>query len=334
MDIKQNETASSRGDPRRRRRVKRLKKMIIAGILTLIIVPSVLCAVFAVRTMQLQRQLDRLQQAALSDVAQAGEPAETSLKAESPVQTETTATVRSENAAAAKPAADAQTVSNNAPVTADALTDAGTGRKVYLTFDDGPSRETDEILDVLEKYRVKATFFVVAKTDRQYDGVYRRIVSDGHTLGMHSYSHNYATLYASADSFQQDLDKLQNFLYDKTGVSSRYYRFPGGSSNAISRLDIRSLIQVLQARGIEYYDWNVSAGDAASHESAKQIVDTTLQEIAQWQGSCIVLLHDADDKKTTVEALPKLIEGIQAMDDTELLPLTEDTVPIHHKLEK
>lgn len=109
-------------------------------------------------------------------------------------------------------------------------------RKVYLTFDDGPSGNTGEILDILAEYDVKATFFVVGKEEEKYQPLYKRIVEEGHTLAMHSYSHKYDEIYQSKESFAADLSKLQEFLYDTTGVWCRYCRFPGGSSNTVSRV--------------------------------------------------------------------------------------------------
>ena len=104
-------------------------------------------------------------------------------------------------------------------------------KKVYLTFDDGPSDHTDEILDILKKNKVRATFFVVGKETEHAKKMYRRIILEGHTLGMHSYSHNYDQIYASVGAFSKDLMKLQKYLYDLTEVKSYIYRFPGGSSN-------------------------------------------------------------------------------------------------------
>ncbi|MGN0311390.1 MAG: polysaccharide deacetylase family protein, partial [Lachnospiraceae bacterium] len=100
----------------------------------------------------------------------------------------------------------------------------------YLTFDDGPSNHSEQLLDLLEEEGVKATFFVVAKEDVESERIYQRIVRDGHGLGLHSYSHVYEKIYSSPELFQEDLWKLKTFLYHKTGVSCNIYRFPGGSS--------------------------------------------------------------------------------------------------------
>lgn len=201
-------------------------------------------------------------------------------------------------------------------------------RKVYLTFDDGPSANTDKILDILDEYGVKATFFVVGKDG--YNDQYRRIVEGGHTLGMHSYSHRYRDIYQSLDAYREDLEKLHTYLYELTGVDSRIVRFPGGSSNVVSEDKIQDMIAYLAEEGITYYDWNVSSGDAASgYVSARRLADNVLNNVDKFN-TVIVLMHDASDKDTTVEALPIIIEKILESDNTVLLPISENTVPIQH----
>lgn len=202
--------------------------------------------------------------------------------------------------------------------------------KVYLTFDDGPSSNTDQILDILADYDVKATFFVVGKEEEEYQALYRRIVEEGHTLGMHSYSHKYNEIYQTVESYSADLRKLQEFLYDITGVWCRYCRFPGGSSNTVSRVDMHELIDYLDQQDISYFDWNVSSGDASSaYISPESIVRNCTAKLQEYDES-IILMHDAYEKRSTVEALPALIEAIQAMEDTKIVPITDDTEPIHH----
>ena len=207
--------------------------------------------------------------------------------------------------------------------------DAGV-RKVYLTFDDGPSGNTNRILDILADYDVKATFFVVGKEEEGYQALYKRIVEEGHTLAMHSYSHKYNEIYQSVESYSTDLSKLQEFLYDTTGVWCRYCRFPGGSSNTVSRVDMHELIAYLDDQDMSYFDWNISSGDAnSSYISASEIIRNCTVNLGKYD-EAIILMHDASDKNSTVEALPKLIETIQAMDDTKILPITDDTERIHH----
>ena len=202
-------------------------------------------------------------------------------------------------------------------------------RYVYLTFDDGPSSSTNEILDILDEYDVKATFFVCGKPNARYNDVYTRIVKDGHTLGMHSYSHKYSDIYSSLESFKEDLDKLRIFLYESTGVWAKYYRFPGGSSNGVSQVDMKELIDQLDSDEITYFDWNVSAGDDRAGATKESIYANIVGNIPKFK-HCIVLMHDAADKQSTVEALPEIIEAVQAMDDTVIVPITDNTLPVQH----
>ncbi len=202
--------------------------------------------------------------------------------------------------------------------------------KVYLTFDDGPSGYTDEILDILDSYGVKATFFVVGKETDSDIELYKRIVEEGHTLGMHSYSHVYSEIYSSEEAFERDLDSITGLLYDSTGVSPRFYRFPGGSSNEVSKVDMHRFIDILEERGLSYFDWNVASGDAISGMlTPEQILLNSTGGIENRETS-VILLHDSTSRPTTVEALPQIIEKIMSMDGTEILPITSDTDPVRH----
>lgn len=202
-------------------------------------------------------------------------------------------------------------------------------RKVYLTFDDGPSQNTDKILDVLKQYDVKATFFVVGK--EQYAAQYKRIVEEGHTLAMHSYSHVYNDIYSSLDAYKQDLTKLRAFLYEITGVECNIVRFPGGSSNTISQTDMSVLIEYLDSEGMAYFDWNVSSGDAThGYKSAETLAANVLGNIDSYNNA-VVLMHDAAGKTSTIEALPIIIESILKSDDTVLLPISAETVKVQHR---
>ena len=204
---------------------------------------------------------------------------------------------------------------------------------VYLTFDDGPSAETDRILDILKEYNVKATFFVIGKTDENSVKAYQRIVEEGHTLGMHSYSHQYAQVYASQEAFEDDLTSLQDYLFSITGMESTFYRFPGGSSNKVSKIPMSDLIQCLKERNITYFDWNVSSGDASGTQlSSQTIINNVMNGSNGLHKNYVVLFHDSAAKKTTVDALPEIIEQILAMEHTQILPITGDTEPVQHRI--
>lgn len=202
--------------------------------------------------------------------------------------------------------------------------------KVYLTFDDGPSDYTGDILDILNEYGVKATFFVVGKeTEPDYE-LYKRITDEGNTLGMHSYSHVYSQVYASEASFRNDFDKLHNLITDVTGTEPLFYRFPGGSSNTVSSLDMHRFINILDEKGVTYFDWNVSSGDATGdYISVDQIVSNSISGIED-RDTTVILLHDTGTKHNTVLALPKIIETILSMEDTQILPITADTELVQH----
>ncbi len=202
--------------------------------------------------------------------------------------------------------------------------------KVYLTFDDGPSDYTDDILDILDEYGVKATFFVLGKEKDSDIELYKRIVDEGHTLGMHSYSHVYSRIYASEENFTDDLDRISNLLTEATGVEPKFYRFPGGSSNAVSSLDMHRFINILDDRGITYFDWNVSSGDATNELlSADRIYRNSINGIEN-RSTSVILMHDSLVRPTTVQALPMIIEKIQSMEDTAILPITSETELIRH----
>ena len=211
----------------------------------------------------------------------------------------------------------------------DGKGDSSSGiRRVYLTFDDGPSANTDRILDILAQYGVKATFFVVGKEG--YADQYRRIVEDGHTLAMHSYSHRYNEVYASLDAYKADLTKLHDYLYELTGEDCRFVRFPGGSSNTVSTVSMWDLIDYLDSEDMVYFDWNVSSGDSTGgKKSVEQLTSNVLDNIGKYNNA-VVLFHDAAGKTTTVDALAGIIEKILDSDNTVLLPISEDTVKVQH----
>ena len=147
---------------------------------------------------------------------------------------------------------------------------------------------------------------------------------------MHSYSHKYSEIYASVDAYAQDLIRLQEYIYETTGTWSRICRFPGGSSNTVSQVDMEELIAYLNEQDIDYFDWNVSSLDATGRKlSVEEIAGNVLNNIEEYS-TAVVLMHDADDKTTTVEALPIIIEALQSMENVEILPITDDTVRVQH----
>ena len=307
---------------RRRRRVNRLKKLILGSILCMIVIP-VFCAVFlGVRVVSLKHQVEELtDRLRVYETGQVQDGTETNIiteTAENPDLADGAATADSDHIA-------------QQPLRENEETDDMIS--VYLTFDDGPSAETDRILDILKEYNVKATFFVIGKTDESSVKAYQRIVEEGHTLGMHSYSHQYAQVYASQEAFEDDLTSLQDYLFSITGMESTFYRFPGGSSNKVSKIPMSDLIQCLKERNITYFDWNVSSGDASGTQlSSQTIINNVMNGINGAHKNYVVLFHDSAAKKTTVDALPEIIEQILAMEHTQILPITGDTEPVQHRI--
>ena len=203
-------------------------------------------------------------------------------------------------------------------------------RRVYLTFDDGPSVNTEKILDILDDYNIKATFFVCGRTDEHSIAMYKEIIKRGHTLGMHSYSHVYDDVYASQSAFEDDLDRIYGLLYGVTGVKPFVYRFPGGSSNRVSSIDIHECIDVLNNRGIVYFDWNSQTGDASKTVlSSSTLISNAMAGVGN-HSEIVILMHDSKGRMNTVEALPGLIEKLKALPDTVFLPITQETPPVQH----
>jgi peptidoglycan/xylan/chitin deacetylase (PgdA/CDA1 family) len=201
---------------------------------------------------------------------------------------------------------------------------------IYLTFDDGPSGNTDEILTILREYDVKATFFVNGREDDESLQRYSRIVQAGHTLGMHSYSHKYVELYASKDSFTADFYSIRNLIMKTTGVEPLYYRFPGGSSNhVVNSSTIKDYIDILHENGVEYIDWNIDSGDGQG-ESVKAdiIINNVFKDFGRYKTN-VVLMHDGIGHEETVKALPSIIERARNM-GARLLPLTQEAVSVKH----
>lgn len=202
-------------------------------------------------------------------------------------------------------------------------------KRVHLTFDDGPSGNTAEILDILKQYGVKATFFAVGKETEASKELYKRIVDEGHTLGMHSYSHVYKDIYSSRDSFENDLNRISSLLTEVTGKEPKFYRFPGGSNNTLIGNRYDEFASVLDERGIAYFDWNVSTGDATNPAlPAEEIVENALADIDKYE-DVVILMHDLGNKDTTVEALPTIIERLQS-EGIPIEPITESTKLIQY----
>lgn len=182
------------------------------------------------------------------------------------------------------------------------------GKTIYLTFDDGPGKHTEKLLDILKTYKVKATFFVINNNDYNY--LMKRIIEDGHTIGLHSNTHNYSEIYVNTESYFKDLNEIQKVVFDNTGVTTNIIRFPGGSSNIVSKKYcegiMTDLTKMVQEAGFQYFDWNVSSGDASGRNIGENAVfDNVIKGIEEKENS-IVLQHDT--KEFSVNAVEMIIK--------------------------
>ena len=199
---------------------------------------------------------------------------------------------------------------------------------LYLTFDDGPSDRTKEVLDILAEKNVKATFFVVGFEDEAKGAILQRIVAEGHTLGMHSYSHNYGKIYASVEDYLSDMYQIFTLIKETTGVTPTLFRFPGGSINGYNQAIYQEMISEMLRRGFVPFDWNISSEDAASNHltPTDTLVNNVVNAAANVQRG-VVLMHDSAAKTTTVQALAPMIDRLQAK-GFMLKPLTPEVLPV------
>lgn len=178
---------------------------------------------------------------------------------------------------------------------------------IYLTFDDGPStKNTSRLLDILKEENVKATFFLIDKTNTDY--LIKRMYDEGHTIGLHTASHNYKYIYSSTTNFIKDIEKIQEKVARITGEKSSIIRFPGGSSNTVSSFNpgiMCTLSNMVIEKGYHYFDWNVSSGDAGSKRSKKNTYRNVTNNLSKIRAN-VVLMHDIYD--STVDAVKDIIK--------------------------
>ena len=200
------------------------------------------------------------------------------------------------------------------------------GGVIYLTFDDGPGGYTSALLDILAKYNVKATFFVTGRGDRS---LIARQAREGHSVGIHSLTHNYSQIYQSEEAFFADIDAMNQIIFEQTGAYSNILRFPGGSSNTVSRRCCEGIMTRLTAaveeRGFKYFDWNVVSGDAGGAKTAEKVYNNVINGI-RGKAHSVVLQHDV--KSFSVNAVERIIVwGLN--NGYTFAPLTVDSPTVH-----
>lgn len=200
-------------------------------------------------------------------------------------------------------------------------------KTMYLTFDDGPSAEyTDAILDVLAKYDIKATFFLVGENVEKRPEVAKRIAEEGHAIGIHCYSHAYDDIYDSVESYVEDFEKAYQVIYETTGVKVKIFRFPGGSVNGYNKHVCKDIITEMTERGYVYFDWNASLEDAVKKTTPEELVKNA-KDTAMDRERVILLAHD------TIYNTSLCIEDIiLQFPEYKMEPLDEEVVPIRFRL--
>ncbi|MBP5304490.1 MAG: polysaccharide deacetylase [Lachnospiraceae bacterium] len=330
-------------DERRKKRVRRLKEVIVGLFIFFLLVPVILNSILFREFRDLKKRFDYLEdsfQILNDEIALYREKADLQAKVTLVEETETTAPDASlEEATEAESnetsASGSEDTKANSTLKEDITSsdEKESGPKVYLTFDDGPSENTDRILDILAEYDVKATFFTVGQTDAANESHYKRIVREGHTLAMHSYSHKYSKIYESEAAFKKDYRKISKLLRKYIGNKPLYYRFPGGSSNSVSSVSMKELAAFLDSEGVTYFDWNVASGDADKEPLTAEEIYKNVIDGVKGKDSAVVLMHDLATKGSTVEALPRIIKKLKA-EGYVILPIDEKTEPVHHTIRK
>ena len=202
---------------------------------------------------------------------------------------------------------------------------------IYLTFDDGPSTNiTPKILDILKSKNVKATFFIL-NYNSQGEELVKREYAEGHTIGIHGYSHDYNQIYKSESAYMENLRKLQEKIKNSTGYNATITRFPGGSSNTVSRFNpgiMTRLSNLVLQNGFKYFDWNVSSGDAGGARNSEDIFNNVTKGLSKSRAN-VVLMHDFSSNEKVLDALPRIIDfGIS--NGYTFSRITENTPMVKH----
>lgn len=308
----------------RRKRVRTIKALLLAGPCILSLIAIVISVILAVSNSSLRSELDRAN-ATITELQEWQNIHE--------IETDNLVKSQDEAATIISELEDKVSMTDS---TTEIMEETETQQipeavrpVVYLTFDDGPSENTSRILDILKEYDVKATFFVQGSENSNLIPMYSRILDEGHSLGMHSFTHEYSQIYASTEAFATDVDRISDFLFEKTGVRPLIYRFPGGSGNTVSHTDIKDLESVLNDRGIRYFDWNVYAQDAVNPALDADTIVSNVVDNMMTDCDSYVLMHDMGNKGSTVEALHTIIEILKER-GYDFKKIDENTETIHN----
>lgn len=221
------------------------------------------------------------------------------------VSAETAETEQTQEVETVQPASPYETMYEDMTVRVPAAYKREEGT-VYLTFDDGPSKNTYSMLYYLEKYNIKATFFVVPQRTEECYAIMKQIVDQGHSIGVHSYTHEYETIYASVEAYLEDFYNAWQMIYEATGVKTEIFRFPGGSINDYNGQTRDAIIEEMTRRGFRFYDWNVDSNDAGG-ATWTEMYNSVPADIAGNYRS-VVLFHDSLPRENTVYVMEDIIK--------------------------
>lgn len=202
------------------------------------------------------------------------------------------------------------------------------GATIYLTFDDGPGQYTEKLLNILDEYKIKATFFVTAQFPK-YQHLIGEEYKRGHAIGIHTYSHKWS-IYESVNSYLQDFTKIDDIIYQETGIHTKIFRFPGGSSNKVSRNYSKGIMtklaKTMEEKGYIYFDWTFDSGDTSKNKNSVEDIIQSFKTNLKGDGEYIVLLHDI--KSNTIKAMPEIIK--YALSNGYSFDVLTETTPVAH----
>ena len=198
---------------------------------------------------------------------------------------------------------------------------------VYITIDDGPTTGTPKLLNILDQYDAKATWFVTAQfmEGSALEDMIKQIHDSGHAVGVHTFSHQYKKIYQSVDAYMEDYNKMNKIIESATGESSNLFRFPGGSNAGYNKKIRRQLLDHVKEEGLVYYDWNAFTGDTDGL-SRSEMISKAVKECS-YNNKAILLMHDVPGKDTVIDALPDILQALKDK-GYEFRALDTDVVPI------
>lgn len=296
--------------------VRFFKRLFLSILSSLIVIPVVLSICFCISASRAKNQVDRLQvqlrdaqealaQAAYSEAQLSTMPLPMEMLPNTDISADAAQTLEQTTPLPYQTRYPSLYCDDFAP--ADWKLESNT---IYLTFDGGVSNQTQTILDTLDQYGVKATFFVIAQGYAQAPAMLNEIVRRGHTLGIQSYTDRYSEIYESVESYLADFNAAYTLIEEVTGVKPSIFRFPGGSINSYNIGIYPQLIAEMTRRGFTYYDWDVVNNDTAPKTTAESAKQAVLSGV-RGKTRAIVLMHDASSKPSTAKSLPGVIDALE-----------------------